>query len=347
MRYYGNKTKLLDFISETAKELDISKNKIFFDIFTGTSSVAKHFKTLDYTVIANDWLYFSYVLATSNISINTTPTFSNLKAKQGINSHADVFNYLNNLCPCADFITKNYTPFKSNTRQYFTVDNGQKIDAIRKKINEWSTAEFITLQETCYLISALLNAINKVSNVSGTYGSYLKSWDNRAFKDIKLISPEIIPSTRQHITLNEDAETIVDNYDVDILYLDPPYNSRQYASNYFLLELIAEGWFDEKLPEIYGHTGMRPYSHQKSFFCMKREAKDALFRLVKKARAKYIMLSYNNEGIISKEDVIKILSSRGHVETKKYQHKRYRSINQDGTKVKTTEYLYIVKTKEN
>jgi len=347
MRYYGNKTKLLDFISDTANNFDVSDNKTFFDIFTGTTSVAQHFKKLGYTVIANDWLFFSYVLANANIETNQTPSFSSLRAKLECQSTNDIIDYLNNLEPSVDFITTNYTPYKSNKRQYFTTENGKKIDAIRVQINQWLSSGLITNPESCYLISSLIYAVNKVSNVSGTYGSYLKLWDKRAFNNLTLIKPSTIPSNNKNISLNADAEQIVGKYEVDILYLDPPYNSRQYASNYFLLELIAEGWFEGDLPEIYGHTGMRPYNHQKSLFCMKREAKNALTRLIEKAKAKYIMLSYNNEGIIDAKDVMQILSLKGEVTVYTSNHKRYRSIGQDGSNNKTTEYLYVIKTEGN
>ena len=347
MRYYGNKTKLLEFIADTSSNFDISDEKIFFDIFTGTTSVAQHFKELGYKVIANDWLYFSYVLASTNIEINSRPSFSKVNEKLKLSSSDSVIDYLNNLEPRVDFITRNYTPYESNNRQYFTIENGQKIDSIRIQINEWLSSGLITNLEGCYLISSLIYAVNVVSNVSGTYGSFLKKWDNRAFKKLNLISPKIITSNKSNIALNEDVNKIIDKFDVDILYLDPPYNSRQYASNYFLLELIAEGWFGESLPSIYGYTGMRPYNHQKSFFSMKREAYEALKKLINKAKAKYIMLSYNNEGIISSEEILEILSARGNVKIHKFNHKRYRSTGQDGSNSKTTEYLYVLETKRN
>jgi adenine-specific DNA-methyltransferase len=347
MRYYGNKTKLLKFIDDTASNFDVSDEKVFFDMFTGTTSVAKHFKELGYKVIANDWLFFSYALASTNIEINHQPSFSKLIKKMNLSSSDCVIDYLNNSAPRIDFITKNYTPYESNIRQYFTIENGQKIDSIRIQINDWLSNGLITNLESNYLITSLIYAINIVSNVSGTYGSFLKKWDNRSFKKLTLIAPKIINSNKSNLALNEDALKIIDKYDVDILYLDPPYNSRQYASNYFLLELIAEGWFGESLPEIYGYTGMRPYNHQKSFFSSKREAYEALKKLINKAKAKYIMLSYNNEGIITPEEIIKILSSRGTVKIYSNNHKRYRSTGQDGTNNKTTEYLYVLETKRN
>jgi len=347
MRYYGNKTKLLDFISDTASSFDLSDDKSFFDMFTGTTSVAKHFKQLGYRVIANDWLFFSYVLASTNIEINSQPSFSNLIKNLNLDDSHGVIDYLNNIEPQIDFITKNYTPFESNTRQYFSIENGQKIDAARIKINEWLIHNLISNLEACYLISSLIYAVNKVSNVSGTYGSFLKQWDKRAFKNLTLESPTIILSNQANIALNCDVNEVIDKYDVDILYLDPPYNSRQYASNYFLLELIAEGWFGESLPDIYGYTGMRPYNHQKSSFSKKREAYEALKKLINKAKARYIMLSYNNEGIISPDDILEILSSRGDVQIHSFDHKRYRSTGQDGSNSKTTEYLYVLKIKRN
>lgn len=347
MRYYGNKTKLLNFISDTASDFELSNDKSFFDMFTGTTSVAKHFKQLGYKVIANDWLFFSYVLASTNIEINIQPSFLNLIKNLNLDDSYNVIHYINNIEPQTDFITRNYTPFESNKRQYFSIENGQKIDAIRIKINEWLIHGLISNLEACYLISSLIYAVNKVSNVSGTYGSFLKQWDKRAFKDLTLESPTIITSNQDNIALNKDVNEIIDQYDVDILYLDPPYNSRQYASNYFLLELIAEGWFGESLPDIYGYTGMRPYDHQKSSFSMKREAYEALKKLIKKAKARYIMLSYNNEGIINPDDILEILSSRGDVQIHSFDHKRYRSTGQDGSISKTTEYLYVLKTKRN
>ena len=341
MRYYGNKTKLLEFISDTANELTLSDDKIFFDIFTGTTSVAKHFKQQGYTVLANDFLHFCYVLAEAYIKINNVPSFTKLNGNLKHHNPIDAIEQLNNLKPTTGFITKNYSPYGQNKRQYFTIDNASKIDAIRIQIHEWQNKKLITEAEACYLITSLLFAINLVSNVSGTYGSYLKEWDKRAFKKLTLVAPEIIPSSRANKAFNLRAEDVVGQYEVDILYLDPPYNSRQYASNYFLLELIAEGWFDKE-PEIYGHTGMRPYDNQKSSFSTKRDAADALNKVVEKAKAKYILLSYNNEGIIPHDEIVKILSNRGRVEIKTFDHKRYRSIGQDGSQNRTTEYLFVL-----
>ncbi len=177
--------------------------------------------------------------------------------------------------------------------------------------------------------------------MTGTYAAFLKNWDNRALKSIKFEKPQIIQSNKMNMAFRADANSIISDHEVDILYLDPPYNSRQYASNYFFLELIAEGWFENE-PEIYGMTGMRPYNHQKSDYCNSKKAATALLDLVKKARAKYLILSYNNEGLISHEEIKYILSLRGKVKEFSKDHKRYRAINQDGSNTQTKEALFLL-----
>lgn len=341
MRYYGCKTKLLNYIEDAIVSLSLSRNAIIFDIFSGTSAVGQHFKRLGYTVYSNDFLEFAYALANCYIETNNTPSFNKLKRiiKQ------DPIKYLNQLPSEIGFITKNYSPFNGCIRQYLSVENAKKVDSIRKKIDEWKDKKLINKSEYYYLITSLIEAINLRSNVTGTYAAYLKKWDSRALKQLLLIHPAIIKSQNKNLSIKEDANKIVSKFNVDVLYLDPPYNERQFASNYFFLELVAEGWFKNE-PDIYGVTGMRPYNHQKSEYSMSQKASSALLDLVKKAKAKYILLSYNNEGIIPLEKIKKILETKGKVHEYIKEHKRYRSINQDGSKTRTKELLYIVTVKK-
>lgn len=341
MRYYGCKLKLLDYINDTVNSLNLPKGATFFDIFSGTSAVGQHFKKLGYTIISNDFLEFAYAIAYASIQLNKEPEFKGLHC-DGLSSAQQVIDYLNNIQGVSEFITKNYSPFEGNNRQYLSVQNAMKTDAIRSKIELWKNTNLINKDEYYYLIASLINAINLVSNVTGTYAAYLKSWDPRALKPMKLEMYDIINSTNTNKAVKGDSNEVVSVYDVDILYLDPPYNSRQFASNYFFLELVAEGWFN-KVPDIYGVTGMRPYEHQKSEYCRIDRASKALEDLVRKARAKYILLSYNNEGIIPTNEIKRILSNRGDVTVFTKQHKRYRAINQDGSKVRTEELLFLVK----
>jgi len=339
MRYYGCKTKLLDYIEEAVSKLNLKDDSIFFDIFSGTTAVGHHFKKLGYTVYSNDFLEFAYALAYTNIQLNKVPSFKDLKLDE------EVLTYLNKIPDKIGFITKNYSPYKENKRQYLSIENAKKVDAIREKIYEWDKAKKINKDEHYYLISSLINAVSLVANVTGTYAAFLKSWDRRALKTLTLMPGDIVNNKKKNKAFHEDANTLVSKHEVDVLYLDPPYNSRQFASNYFLLELIAEGWFDHK-PEIYGNAGMRPYEHQKSDYSIARKAETALQILISEAKAKYILLSYNDEGIIPLESIKRILKTRGTVIEYKKDHKRYRAINQDGSKTTTKEHLFLLTVKK-
>lgn len=328
MRYYGAKTKLLPFIEEVVKSTGVNGSSNFVDLFAGTTSVGQHFKRLGYTVISNDTLEFSYALSKTFIELNQQPEFKKLKRHLNISHNKQIFEYLNNNSDYNEgFIFKNYSP--NGGRKYFTDENALKIDTHRLLINNWREADYINELEYYYLITSLLKAVNLVSNVSGTYGAYLKTWDKRALNPLIMDEVEIIQSNNKNKAFKEDANELIKNIKPDILYLDPPYNARQYASNYFILELIAEGWFEKK-PKIYGKTGMREYEHQKSKYSSKSNALNALEDLVLSAsKSKYILLSYNNEGVISQSRIQKTLERVGVVETMYENHKRYKSINQE------------------
>ncbi len=341
MRYYGNKTKLLPFIEEVVEQTRINGSSTFFDLFSGTSAVGKHFKKKGYRVCSNDILEFAFSLAKTYIELNAIPKFNRLKKEFKFNTINGILSYLNKLDNKDEgFIYKNYSP--NGKRKYFTEENAIKIDIIRKQIYEWRKEKLITELEYYYLITSLLNAINLVSNVSGTYAAFLKKWDKRALKKIVLKEIEIIESKQKNRVFKKDANELINEIEPDILYLDPPYNCRQYASNYFILELIAEGWF-EKEPVIYGQTGMREYSNQKSRYCSKNYALSELSDLIEKAKSKCILLSYNNEGIIAEEEIVDILNRKGNVQVYEFEHKRYRSINQNNDDpYKTNERIYMV-----
>jgi adenine-specific DNA methylase len=356
MRYYGCKEKLLDFIESGVEKTGINHGSIFCDLFSGTTSVAKHFKQKGYTTFANDILEFSYTLARAYIQNNVYPKFNGLhNIVPGVNGSKDNINYvvehLNNIQLQKGFFYDNYCPGgtvnKEFQRKYFNDYNAQKIDSVRTQIEDWKNENKIIKDEYYILLSSLIEAVPFVANISGNYAAYLKNWDPRALKKLQLKIPCILNSKRKNKAFKKDANVLIREIESDILYLDPPYNSRQYAPNYFILELIAEGWFEKK-PEIYGKTGMRPYSEQKSAYCQKTVVQDKFEDLINNAKTKYILLSYNDEGLLSEENIIKILSKRGKVSIFEQAYRRYKSINQDNTDRKIVkEKLYFVKVTRN
>ncbi len=339
MRYYGNKSKLLPFIKMVCNADAFPQGTSFVDLFAGTNSVGIDFKKSGFRVIANDIMEYSYSIAKSYIELTQEPEFHILKGQLGCTTIQQILDFLNtNTDYTPGFISQNYCP--DGGRMYFSNENGLKIDTIRMLIHNWRAENVITESEYYYLLTSLLEAVNLVSNVSGTYAAFLKNWDNRALKPLILKPLSLVDGIAGEV-YKQDANELVRHLNADILYLDPPYNSRQYHSNYFILELIASGWFNET-PQISGVCGMCDYQHLKSDYGISKKAYRSLNDLITEVNnVGMILLSYNNEGILSKDDITNILSRKGHVEIYEQPHKRYRSVNQTEQSPKQTiEYLF-------
>ena len=221
MNYIGSKLKLCqDFIPKTIKSVcgECLSNKVFCDLFAGTGIVGKTFKPLVKKVIANDLEYYSYVIN-----------------KNYIENHIEILNKekyideLNNVKLIDNgFIYKNYCLGGSGIRQFFSDYNGKKIDAIRKKIEKWKEKNKISLNLYYYLLCSLLECADKVANTTSVYGAYLKHLKSSANKKLVLVGANYQINENEHIVYNEDANQLIRKINGDILYLDPPYNSRQY-----------------------------------------------------------------------------------------------------------------------
>lgn len=347
MRFIGNKENLIFFIESVIQEMDV-KGRIFFDIFSGTTKVAQHFKKKGYHIISNDNLYFSYILQKTYIENNTTPKFLYLtqwlKQKKTYDNHIteieNVINFLNNVKGIKDYAFENYAPSGKYQRMYFSDENAQKIDGILQTILWWKQNNLISEMEETILKTALVEAIPFVSNISGTYGAYLKSWDKRAFKSLTLKVPQFILSTNQHYCFQEDANELIRNIEADILYLDPPYNTRQYISNYHILETIAK---NDKM-ELKGKTGLRKDDYlYKSKFSQRNVCVEALEDLILNAKANYILMSYNSEGIIPEAEIERIFRKKGRNYTKfEESYRRFKSNSNIPSKRGVVEYIYFI-----
>ena len=342
MRYIGSKTLLLNKIETILDENITKKDGIFCDAFSGTSTVGKHFKKR-YSIISNDLLFFSYVLQYGHIKINKQPSFSNLSSLK-IKCPLEYFNSLDveqSMFASSPFIYDNYSPTASSERMYLSNKNALKIDFIRQSINSWHDDKLVSDDERYYLLAVLLEAVPYVSNISGVYGAYLKHWDKRALKDITLKHIDIHNNEKDNQVYNENSNELIENIKGDILYIDPPYNSRQYMPNYHLLETIAK--YDN--PEIYGKTGLRPYDDKKSLYCQKANVLDAFDDLIKKAKFENIVVSYSTDGIMSQKEMEEILLRHGireTLKTYKFDYRKYKSKNEHKQK-ELKELIFFIK----
>lgn len=341
MKYIGNKTKLLNFIDDSMKKSKLPKDGVFIDIFSGTSSVARFFKGKNFKIISNDFMTYSYIAQYVFIKINQMPKFNKL-SKDGI---FGVIKILNDTKIKKGYIYNNFAPSGREKRMYFSDKNACKIDAIRDKIENWKNNKLISNDEYYLLLYSLIDAADFVSNTSGTYGSYLKIWRSMALKDLVLKIPTIVNNNYTNQVFQMDANILIKKIKGDIIYIDPPYNERQYASNFHVLETIAV-WDKQKLK---GKTGQRDYQSKKSVYCQKIKCIEALDDLVMSSNVNYIVLSYNNEGIIPRENILSILNRKGSIKEYKLDYRRFRTEKDHEKRQykkcddKVIEYLYIVK----
>ncbi|WP_312497131.1 DNA adenine methylase, partial [Anaerosporobacter sp.] len=343
MRYIGSKAALLDEIDKMIAKNTTSKEETFCDIFAGTGIVARYFKQR-YAVTSNDILHFSYVMQKATIENNLPPDFTKLK-ELGVE---DPIAYLEEAKiehvtyeDDSFFIAKHYSPHETCERMYLTNGNALRIDFIRNTINDWFDKEYIDENTYYYLLAGLLEGVPYVSNITGTYGAYLKEWDKRAYKKFEMIRLEVVNNEKQNHSYNEDALTLIKKIEGDILYIDPPYNSRQYAPNYHLLETISK--YD--CPEIKGVTGIRSYQDLKSPFCIKSKVEEAFDTLIREAKFTHIIISYSSDGLMNEYQIETILKQYGDPKTyqlKKIPYRKYKGkLNSEGKTL--YEYLFYIK----
>lgn len=297
-RYLGNKYKLLPFITKVVNEECSDINSVA-DIFAGTGAVSSAFT--DKVLITNDLMYSNYIC-----------NYAWFGAEE-YDPHIiiDCVIRYNSLCDLEDnYMTENF----SDT--YFSRDDCAKIGYIREDIECLYENDRINQRERAILITSLLYAMDKIANTCGHYDAYRKGIVFE--KTLELYVPLAeIHNTVDNQCYNTDANELVKDISADLVYIDPPYNSRQYCDAYHLLENVAR-W--EK-PEVFGVARKMDRSTMKSKYCT-QSATEAFEQLIGDIKAKYILLSYNNmaekgndrsNAKISDQDIMRILEKKGEV----------------------------------
>lgn len=306
-RYLGNKYKLTSFIRRVID--DNCKNiSTVADIFSGTGSVASAF--LDKRLITNDIMYSNYICHIAWFGNNT---FSKDKI-------INYISYYNNLAITEEnYMTKNFAD------TYFNFENCSKIGFIREDIERLYNMNKINSKERALLITSLLYSMDKIANTCGHYDAYRKN--TKHTKPLELYVPMLSQIDNKNLCYNKDANKLVKEINPDLVYIDPPYNSRQYCDIYHLLENIAK--WDK--PNVYGVARKMNRTPIKSNYCTNK-ATDTFKELIKNINSKYIVLSYNNmaekgnersNAKISDKDIMEILSNKGEVNIFSANHKAF------------------------
>ncbi len=330
MNYIGSKYSLLDFIEQVVFDVtDYNRGEpfSFADLFAGTGVVGSTFKKLGCTVTSNDIQYYSYVLNKHYIE-NSSEIDTCL------------LDYFNQLEGIEGFIYNNYCLGSGSGRNYFTDENGKRCDAIRTELENMYAAHKIDVHTYYYYLASLINSIDKFANTASVYGAFLKHIKKSAQKEFKLELLPIIHGAKGAV-YNSDINSLIENISGDVLYLDPPYNSRQYCTNYHVLETIAR--YDN--PTLNGVTGLRDYSAQRSEYCSSKQVEKVFEDLISKAKFKYIFLSYNNEGLMSIDTIKSIMSKYGKYSQYTKEYRRFKADKDENRNISTSstvEYLHCL-----
>lgn len=323
MRYLGNKTRLLEQINQLIEDKNITGG-VFADLFTGTGSVADHFKDR-FEIITNDLLRYASLFSEAKVNFSNVPKFT--KFKNHFNTTP--FEYWNTYDYSTEpdgFVTLNFSP--KGDRKFFQEKNAIKIDTIRRHLDELRDAELLSEKEWVYLLASLLESVMRVSNTSGTYEAFFKDWEPRSNKNLILepLSMEKLPLfSKRNVTYNDDSNKLVRNIEGDIAYIDTPYTVTQYASAYHVLETIALN----DSPKITGKTGRR-VERKMSDYNKKNAAKVAFEDLVRQLKFTHVIISYSNQSLIPLNELIDLIQKfavDGDVEVRTIDFREYKNLN--------------------
>ena len=355
--YIGNKRSLLDFITKgiqiVQKRLDKEKLDIF-DVFTGSGIVARHCKQFSNTLLVNDLEQYATVTGECYLSNKNELNISELKdIYNGLLSEIDN-NKLNE-----GIITKLYSPkndncIKKDERVFYTRRNAMYIDTMRSYIDA------VPLHYQKYFLAPLIAKASVHANTSGVFKGFYKNKETglgqfggsnsdalfRIKGNIVLPFPVFSNFNCNYVVYNGDSNKIVNEVpEVDLAYLDPPYNQHPYGSNYFMLNLILENKYPENISNVSGI----PNNWNRSLYNKKQYAYSALSELVENIKAKYVLISFNSEGFISLDEMKDMLKKIGKVQVLETSYNTFRgcrnltNLAEKGERdIHVTEYLYLL-----
>lgn len=303
IKYIGSKRRLVPILGDLAAGVEGASTAL--DLFTGTTRVAQELKRKGLVTTAVDVARYSEVFAQCYIE---TDARSVDRA-----ALSDALAYLSALKGHPGYFTETFCV----ASRYFQPFNGERVDVIRDAIE----ADYKGTPLYPLLLTSLIEAADRVDSTTGLQMAYIKQWSTRSFNPIELRYPELLDGPGHAIRGNA-CDLAADLGEFDIAYLDPPYNQHRYYTNYHIWETLVE-W---DAPEYYGIACKRIDSREdstKSIFNAKREMSGALRQVVRDVKARVLILSYNNEAWVTREQLAEMCSHHEFVELLAFDSKRY------------------------
>ncbi len=342
IKYLGSKRLLLPLIEQALDDVESRHGpcRTALDLFSGTSRVGQCFKRRGVRVVANDHTAYAHAIAACYIE-------ADVDGAAAVTAAA-ILNELQGFEGRPGWFTQTY----AEDARFLQPKNAARVEAIRDHI-ETRGLDGVT---KAIVLTSLMEATDRVDSTVGVQMAYLKGWSKRSENDLALRMPVLLPRAEHGAgrAVCGDAVDVVkavcEGENVDVVYLDPPYNQHSYLSNYHLWETLVR--WDH--PEVYGVAKKRvDCRERKSAFNSRRGIVAALEAVVVNARCRALVVSFSNEGAVSHDEMVRILSSRGPVRVISQVHPRYVGAkigiyNPSGDKVGAvshllnTEYVFVV-----
>ena len=348
--YLGNKRSLLNFIGGKIQVIQkrLQKDKLkMFDVFSGSGIVARFFKQYSELLIVNDLEKYSKLINECYLSNEDELDIHALRKYY----HEILAELRSNLR--TGIISELYAPaddnnIKAGERVFFTSRNAMYIDTARQLITQ------IPDNMQKFFLAPLLSEVSVHANTSGVFKGFYKEKEtgtgqfggsnkdalSRIKGDIELPFPVFSNYNSETVICNDDANKIIQNLpEVDVAYLDPPYNQHPYGSNYFMLNLVL----DYKYPENISKVSGIPDNWNRSFYNKEKKAYTALKVLVENIKSKFVLISFNSEGFIKLEQMTDMLNKIGKVEVMEKKYNAFRGSRNFGNReIYVKEFLFLL-----
>jgi len=355
--YLGNKRSLLDFIGRGIHFVQerLQKNKLsIFDVFTGSGIVARYCKQFSDLLIVNDLEKYAALTGEcylSNINEIDLPALKEM--------YRELVSGIENNPLEEGIITELYSPkndnnIEMNDRVFYTRRNAMYIDTVRKYI------QALPSRQQKYFLAPLIAKASVHANTPGVFKGFYKNRETGLGKfggsrgdalarikgNIELPFPVFSNFNCSYLVFNGDSNDVIrEAPEVDLAYIDPPYNQHPYGSNYFMLNLILENTYPTEISKVSGIPG----NWNRSPYNKKNIAHNALSDLVSNIKAKYVLVSLNSEGFISLDEMCKMLNAIGKVEVMETSYNTFRGCRnlsdlskKSGRNIHVREYLFIL-----